>query len=481
MENLDKFYVNGNWVTPLSAETMPVINPATEQQIAEVPLGNGADVDRAVAAANAAFEDFSQSSKAERLSYLKKVKVITERRINELAKAMSMEMGAPITFALDVQADTAIGHLQSFIDALQQFDECEELGNGDWLLREPIGVCGLITPWNWPVNQLVLKVLPVLATGCTCVLKPSEHTPLSAVLYAEILHEAGYPPGVFNLVQGTGPVVGSALSMHPDIQMMSFTGSTRAGAAVTRDSAETVKRVTLELGGKSPNLVFADCHLAQCISASVAECFVNTGQSCDAPTRLLVERGCYEEVLSLVSAAVKQTTVGDPAMEGDHLGPLFDEIQFKRVQALIQAGIDEGAKLLVGGLGRPEGCESGWFVMPTVFTDVTNDMRIAREEIFGPVLVIIPFDTEEEAIAIANDTPYGLAAYVQTNDVDRARRVARRLRAGAVHLNGGAVEYGSPFGGYKQSGNGREGGALGLEDYVEIKTLHGLASLNMTP
>ncbi|MEL0023063.1 MAG: aldehyde dehydrogenase family protein [Alphaproteobacteria bacterium] len=474
MENLNKFYINGEWVTPLSTQTMPVMNPATEAIIGTVALGNAADVDRAVAAASAAFDSYSQTSKDERMALLKKVKTITEARFEDLAQAMRMEMGAPITMSRNAQADAAVGHLQGFIDALQSLEERTTLTNGDVLVREPIGVCGLITPWNWPMNQIALKVLPALATGCTCILKPSEHTPISAMIYAEILHEAGYPAGVFNLVHGEGPVVGSAMSAHPDIQMMSFTGSTRAGTAVTRDAAATVKRVTLELGGKSPNLVFADCDLETRVSASVDECMFNTGQSCDAPTRLLVERSCYEDAVRIAKQAAENTVVGNPEDEGDHIGPLFDKIQFDRVQAMIKIGIEEGATLLAGGPGKPEGYDTGWFVKPTIFSDVTNDMRIAREEIFGPVLVIIPFDDEAEAIKIANDTPYGLAAYLQTGNPERAARVAARLRAGAVHINGAGIEYGSPFGGYKQSGNGREGGMMGLEDYLETKTLHGL-------
>lgn len=322
------------------------------------------------------------------------------------------------------------------------------------------------------MNQVTLKVIPALATGCACVLKPSEHTPISGAIYAEIVDAAGYPAGVFNLVQGEGPTVGAAMSRHKDIQMMSFTGSTRAGIAVTKDAAETVKRVTLELGGKSPNLVFADCDLEDKVKASVLECMYNTGQSCDAPTRLLVERSCYDEVLAIAKAAAEGQSVGDPSQDGDHIGPLFDQIQFDRVQGMIQKGIDEGAKLLTGGTGRPDGFDKGWFVKPTIFADVSNDMDIARQEIFGPVLVIIPFEDEDDAIAIANDTPYGLAAYLQTGDADRAERVASQLRAGAVHINGGGFNYGSPFGGYKQSGNGREGGLHGLEDYQEVKTLH---------
>jgi aldehyde dehydrogenase (NAD+) len=471
---MTQFYIGGEWVAPVSGETMPVMNPANGERLGTVALGNAGDVDSAVAAAKAAFETFSQTSKADRLALLRRIREVSERRLEELAQAMRMEMGAPITFSREMQADAAIGHLDGFIDSLEALEEREALKNGDIIVREPIGVCGLITPWNWPVNQVVLKVLPAIATGCSCVLKPSEYTPLSAVVYAEILDEAGVPAGVFNMVHGEGPVVGAALSRHADIQMMSFTGSTRAGKAVTQDSADTIKRVTLELGGKSPNLVFADCDLEERVKVSVAECMLNTGQSCDAPTRLLVERSCYDEVLEIARTAAENTAVGDPAEEGEHLGPLFDQIQYDRVQTMINVGIDEGARLLAGGPGKPEGFEDGWYVKPTIFADVENHMRVAREEIFGPVLAITPFDSEDEAIAIANDTPYGLAAYVQTGDSARAERVASRLRAGAVHINGAAVEYGTPFGGYKQSGNGREGGLMGLEDYLETKSLHGM-------
>jgi aldehyde dehydrogenase (NAD+) len=474
MLNLTKFYIGGKWVEPTSSATLPIMNPATEAQIGIVAMGNSEDVDRAVASAKAAFASFSTTSKDDRIELLHRLKSVTERRFEDLAQAMRIEMGAPITMARASQADAAIGHLNGFIDAMQELEERKVHANGDILLREPIGVCGLITPWNWPMNQIALKVIPALATGSTCVLKPSEHTPISAIIYAEIIDEAGYPPGVFNLVNGDGPTVGAALSCHPDIQMMSFTGSTRAGIAITRDSAETVKRVTLELGGKSPNLVFADCDLETQVTTAVQECMFNTGQSCDAPTRLLVERSCYEGVLAIAKRTAEAILVGDPEREGDHLGPLFDRIQYDRVQAMIQVGIDEGATLLTGGLGKPEGFETGWFVKPTVFANVDNNMAIAREEIFGPVLVIIPFDDEADAIKIANDTPYGLAAYVQTGNAERAERVAARLRAGAIHINGGGFNYGSPFGGYKQSGNGREGGLMGLEDYLEVKTLHGL-------
>ena len=474
MDNLLKFYIGGQWVPPASDATMPVLNPATEAQIGSVAMGSAADVDKAVAAAKAAFESFSQTSKADRLALLHRLKTVTKKRIEDLAQAMRMEMGAPISMARDAQADAAVGHLQGFIDALEMLEERTTLANGDVLMREPIGVCGLVTPWNWPMNQIALKVIPALATGCTCVLKPSEHTPVSAMVYAEIIDEAGYPAGVFNLINGDGANVGSALSRHRDVQMMSFTGSTRAGTAVTRDAAETIKRVTLELGGKSPNLVFSDCDLEERVAASVDECMFNTGQSCDAPTRLLVERSCYDEVLKIAKHAAEATAVGDPAQTGDHIGPLFDRIQYERVQAMIQKGLDEGATLLAGGLGKPEGFEIGWYVKPTIFADVSNEMAVAQEEIFGPVLVIIPFEDEADAIAIANDTPYGLAAYLQTGSPARAERVSSRLRAGAIHINGGGFNYGSPFGGYKQSGNGREGGLMGLEDYLETKTLHGI-------
>lgn len=469
MQNLDKFYINGEWVIPDGTATMPIKNPATNMQIGTLTLGSAVDVDRAVAAAKAAFDTFSQTSKEERLALLHKLLEVTKRRIGDLAEAMTIEMGAPATMSREVQADSGVGHLASFIDAMEELVEEETLSNGDIVTREPIGVVGMITPWNWPINQIALKVVPALATGATCVLKPSEHTPLSAQIYAEIVAEAGYSAGVFNLVQGDGPTVGAGISAHADVAMVSFTGSTRAGVEVSRAAAPTIKRVTLELGGKSPNLVFADCDLEARIAEGVAEVFYNTGQSCNAPTRMLVERSCYARAQELAKAAAEGQKVDDPTKEGDHIGPLFDEIQFVRVQQMIEKGISEGATVLAGGLGKPEGFEQGWYVRPTVFSDVTNEMAIAREEIFGPVLVMIPFDTEDEAIAIANDTEYGLAAFVQTGDAARADRVSRRLRAGVISINGRATDYGSPFGGYKMSGNGREGGIFGLEDYLEIK------------
>ncbi|MEM9011359.1 MAG: aldehyde dehydrogenase family protein [Pseudomonadota bacterium] len=470
--DLRTFFIDGAWVRPESEQEFPVMNPATEEQIGTIMLGNQADVDRAVTAAGRAFESYSRTSKAERLALLNRLLEETTARVEDLAQAMTAEMGAPISMARSAQATAGVGHLRGFIEALEKQEERQTLSNSDILLREPIGVCGLITPWNWPINQISLKVIPALATGCTCVLKPSEHTPISAAIYAEIVDAAGFPPGVFNLIYGEGSVVGAALSRHPDVHMMSFTGSTRAGIAVTKDAADTVKRVTLELGGKSPNLVFADCDLPKRIKASVRQCFYNTGQSCNAPTRMLVERQCYDQAKELALEAAQSVQVGDPKEEGRHIGPLFDRIQFDRVQALIETGVEEGATLLTGGPGRPEGVNRGWYTRPTVFADVDPDMTVARQEIFGPVLVMMPFEDEDEGIALANDTPYGLAAYLQTGDEARAERVAGQLRAGAVHINGGGLNYGSPFGGYKQSGNGREGGVMGLEEYQEVKTVH---------
>jgi len=474
MKDLRRFYINGQWVDPASTRERDVINPATEKKIAAITLGSEQDVKRAVDAADAAFVTYSRTTKGERLSLLGKLLEIYQGRFEEMAQAITWEMGAPISMSRDAQAETGIRHLQSFMEDLAAQEVRETLNNGDILVREPIGVCGLITPWNWPMSQVALKVLPALATGCTCVLKPSEFTPVSAALYAEMIHDAGFPPGVFNLVNGDGPTAGATLSKHPDVQMISFTGSTRAGRAVSVDASETIKRVTLELGGKSPNLVFADCGeaLEDRVTESVLDVFYNTGQSCDAPTRMLVERSCYDQVLEIAERAGRQQAVNDPAIEGNHMGPLVSEIQFARVLAHIDRAVAEGVRLLCGGSGKPEGFEAGFYVQPTIFADVSNDMPIAREEVFGPVLAILPFETEEEAIEIANDTPYGLAAYLQTGDPERAERVSAMLRAGAVHINGGGHQYGTPFGGYKQSGNGREGGMMGLEEYQEVKTLH---------
>ncbi|MFT4128893.1 aldehyde dehydrogenase family protein [Labrys sp. (in: a-proteobacteria)] len=467
-----KFFIDGKWVDPVVPNDLQVLDPATEQPVAVISMGTPADVDKAVAAAKKAFATYSRTSVEERLALLEKLLDVYKRRYEEMAQTITLELGAPISMSRAQQADVGVGHLQGFIDALRHLKARDTLPNGDVVLREPIGVCGLITPWNWPINQIALKVVPALATGSTCVLKPSEFTPLNALLYAEMVEEAGFPAGVFNLVNGDGPSVGAALSKHKDIDMMSFTGSTRAGIAVSKDAAETVKRVTLELGGKSPNIIFEDADLEDRVAGSVLECFNNSGQSCDAPTRMLVQRSVYDKVVDIAERTGKTQAVGDPKQEGEHIGPLVSDIQFGRVQALIEAGVAEGARVLIGGPGKPEGYEKGYFTKPTIFADVDPNMRIAREEIFGPVLSIIPFDTEEQAIELANDTNYGLAAYLQTGDDKRAERVAARLRAGMVHINGGPHRYGSPFGGYKQSGNGREGGIFGLEDFLEVKTVH---------
>ncbi len=470
---LDKrrFYIDGRWVDPLTVCDRYIINPATEEAVAIVSMGTPADVDRAVAAAKRAFATYAFTGPDERVALLERLLAIYERRYDEVVEAITLELGAPITMCRDQQAEAGIRHVRAFIKAMKQVNWRELLPNGDTVVREPAGICGLITPWNWPINQVVLKVIPALATGCTCVLKPSEFTPLDAMLYAEMIDEAGFPPGVFNLVNGDGPTVGAALSRHPDVAMMSFTGSTRAGIAVTHDAAETIKRVTLELGGKSPNIVFADSDLDRAVTDGVLACFANTGQSCDAPTRMLVERSAYGRALVVAASAGRGQAVGDPIVEGPHIGPLISQIQFDRVQGLIAAGIAEGARLLIGGPGRPEGFDKGYYVRPTIFADVEPGMRVAREEIFGPVLVMMPFDSEDEAVVLANDTPYGLAAYVSTSDAERAERVARRLRAGSVHVNYAPSRYGTPFGGMKHSGNGREGGRYGLEDYLEIKAL----------
>ena len=471
MLDLRKFYIGGHWVDPSAKETLEVVNPSNEKQIGIISLGNKIDVETAVSIAKNAFISFSTTSRDERLLLLKKLRDNIERRLEDLAQAMTAEMGAPISMSRDSQAASAVGHADSFIHALQQINEREVLNGGDILLREPIGVCGLITPWNWPILQIVLKVIPALAAGCACILKPSEYAPISASIFSEIIDESGFPNGVFNMINGRGAVVGTALAKHPDVEMISFTGSTRAGREVTINSSETVKRVMLELGGKSPNIVFEDCDLEERVKASVDDCFYNSGQSCDAPTRMLVEKSCYDRVVNIVKKYASQQRVDDASLKGHHIGPLFNKIQFERVQELIQTGIDEGAKILVGGLGKPEGKENGWFVKPTVFTHVDNSMHIAQLEIFGPVLVLISFDTEEEAIMIANDSPYGLAAYIQTGDELKAQRVASKLKAGQIHINGSNPAYPTPFGGYKQSGNGREGGLYGLEEFYELKTI----------
>ncbi|WP_419913291.1 aldehyde dehydrogenase family protein [Hoeflea sp.] len=469
-----EFYIDGEWVAPAQPKECEVINPATEEACAVISLGSEADVDRAVAAAKRAFDSFANTSRAERIALIERLLQIMHERNEDMAQAVSAEMGAPIKLARGGQAGSGPFHVEGFLKALSEYHFEEDLnGEGEHIVHEPIGVCGLITPWNWPVNQIALKVVPALAVGCTCVLKPSEIAPLSAIVFAEMIDQAGFPKGVFNLVNGEGAVVGEAMSRHPDIDMMSFTGSTRAGAAVSRAAAETVKRVTLELGGKSPNIVFDDADLDKAIKSGVFSCMNNTGQSCNAPTRMLVQRSVYDDAVRLAGEYAAMVEVGDPTQEGRHIGPVVSEAQFNKVQGLIHAAIDEGARLVAGGPDRPDGLNRGYFVKPTVFADVSNDMTIAREEVFGPVLVIIPFDTEEEAVAIANDTPYGLAAFVQTADQAKARRVARQLRAGMVQINGAQRPAGSPFGGYKQSGNGREGGRWGLEDFLEVKAISG--------
>ncbi|NGN43722.1 aldehyde dehydrogenase family protein [Mesorhizobium sp. CGMCC 1.15528] len=470
------FFIDGKWTAPVAPRELEVINPADEQAFAVISLGSSADVDKAVAAARKAFDSWSRTSREERVEYLEKLLEAYKKRLPDMAGAISSEMGAPIKLATESQAAVGVSHIKSFIRTLKNFDfehRLSDIAPNDRIVHEPIGVCGLITPWNWPMNQVTLKVVPAIAAGCTVVLKPSEIAPMSSIVFAEMMEEAGFPAGVFNMVNGDGPTVGEAMSRHPGIDMMSFTGSTRAGIAVTKAAAETVKRVTLELGGKSPNIVFADSDLQAAVHRGLAHCFENTGQSCNAPTRMLVERSVYDRAVEVAADFAKNAKVGNPTDDGDHIGPVVSEAQFDKIQGLIDVGIKEGARLVAGGLGRPEGFNRGYFVRPTVFADVSNDMRIAQEEVFGPVLTMIPFDSEEDAIAIANDTPYGLSSYIQTGDEEKAHRVARRLRAGMVQINGASRGSGSPFGGYKQSGLGREGGKWGLEDFLEVKAISG--------
>ena len=470
-----EFYINGRWVAPAVANDLEVINPSNEEPCAVISLGGQADTDAAVAAARAAFEGWSQTSKADRLALIEKLAEIYQRRSGEMGEAISLEMGAPITMARAAQAGAGAGHIRNFIRAFKEFEFDHPLGDhapNDRILYEPIGVCGLITPWNWPMNQVALKVIPALAAGCTMVLKPSEIAPLSSILFAEIVHEAGFPAGVFNMVNGDGIGVGTQLSGHPDVDMISFTGSTRAGTAISKNAADTIKRVSLELGGKGANVIFADAD-EKAVKRGVLHCFNNTGQSCNAPTRMLVQREIYDQAVEIAAATAASTTVDVASNEGRHIGPVVSEIQYNKIQGLIEKGIAEGARLVAGGPGRPEGLNRGYFVRPTVFADVTEDMTIAREEIFGPVLSIMQFDTEDEAIRIANDTVYGLTNYVQTQDSARANRMARKLRSGMVEMNGNPRGAGAPFGGYKQSGNGREGGVWGLEDFLEVKAVSG--------
>ena len=471
MSNHQKFYIDGKWVDPVKPALLDVIDPSTEEAYTQISVGSKADVDRAVAAAKAAFPAFSLTSKEERLALLRRILEVYNERFEDIAQAVSYENGSPISWAREAQAWAGRAHLESTIKGLEDYEFTERRGT-TMVVKEPIGVCALITPWNWPLNQIVCKVAPAIAAGCTVVLKPSEVAPISGIVFSEVMDAAGTPKGVYNMINGTGPDVGQVMAAHPDVDMVSFTGSTRAGIIVAETAAKTVKRVAQELGGKSANIILSDADFERAVRKGVNACFGNSGQSCDAPTRMLVERSAYDKVVEIAQRVGKEARVGNPEEEGGHIGPLVSHIQFGRVQALIEAGVAEGARVLVGGPGKPEGFETGYFVRPTIFADVNNDMRIAREEVFGPVLSIIPFDTEEEAIAIANDTAYGLAAYVQTGDPDRAERVAAKLRAGMVHINGGPHRYGSPFGGYKQSGNGREGGIFGLEDFLEVKTVH---------
>ena len=475
MQDARKFYINGQWVDPIEGKDFDVIDPSTEEAFATISLGGAADTEAAVAAANAAFPIWRKSSKAERADLMDSILDVYMRRSDEMGAVISREMGAPIDMSKTQQSSTGSNHLKAFIAAFKDFEFERQFRDdtpNDRIIYEPIGVCGLITPWNWPMNQIMLKVIPALATGCTSILKPSEQSPLSGVLFAEILDEAGVPAGVFNMLNGDGPGVGSQLSSHKDVQMISFTGSTRAGRAITIAAAETIKRVSLELGGKGANIVFADAG-EKAIKQGIIRCFNNTGQSCNAPTRMLVERSRYAEAVEQAKDAAEAITVNAASQEGRHIGPLVSEMQFNKVQDLIQRGIDEGARLVAGGVGRPEGLNRGFFVKPTVFADCTNEMDIMREEIFGPVLAMMPFDTEEEAIAIANDTDYGLTNYIQTGDDERARRVAREVRSGMVDINGQARTLGTPFGGMKQSGNGREGGVWGLEEFLEVRAIGG--------
>ena len=468
MKDLRHFYINGQWVEPVKANDLHVENPANEEMIATISLGATADVEAAVAAAKAAFTLYSQVSVDERVALMEKLLQTYMSRVDEMAAAISMEMGAPISFATAAQADCGRGHIAAAIEALKVF-EFERQVHNTCIIKEPIGVCGFITPWNWPINQITCKVAPALATGCTMVLKPSEIAPISGYLFSEMVHQAGFPAGVYNMVNGDGPDVGAVISSHPDIDMVSFTGSTRAGILVAKAAAETVKRVTQELGGKSPNIIFEDADLETAVRSGVSNMMGNTGQSCNAPSRMLVQASVYDRAVQIAKQAAENIKVAQPTEEGWHLGPLSSRVQFDKVQGLIKAGIEEGAELVAGGLGKPEGLEAGYFVKPTVFAGANNQMMIAREEIFGPVLTMIPFETEEDAIAIANDTPYGLAAYLSTGDDERAKRVAGKLRAGMVSLNSASQNYTAPFGGYKQSGNGREWGEFGFDDFLELK------------
>ncbi len=475
MREYKQFYINGEWVDPSSPNEFDVINPATEEVCAHISLGNEEDVNKAVAAAKAAFESYSRTSVQERVELLESCLAVYQKRYADIADAIREEMGAPQSLAMTAQAYTGQGHLEEAARVLKEFQFVEDRGEHR-IIKEPIGVCGLITPWNWPVNQISCKVAPALAVGCTMVLKPSEVAPLSAYIFAQIMDEAGVPAGVFNMVNGDGPGVGTALSKHPDVAMMSFTGSTRAGSLVAQNAAPTVKRVTQELGGKSPNIILDDADLEKAVTGGVMHMYNNTGQSCNAPSRMLVPRAKLAEAEAIAARATENVRVGDPTDEATTMGPVVSEVQFNKIQGLIEKGIEEGAKVVVGGPGRPDGFEKGYFVRPTVFSEANNSMTIAREEIFGPVLTMIPYDTEEEAIAIANDTAYGLAGYIQSGNIEHAREVAAQIRAGNVNINGASGGFDIPFGGYKQSGNGREWGSHGFTDFLEIKAVGGYAA-----
>lgn len=469
------FYINGKWVAPAAANDCNVIDPSTEEVCAVISLGDQADTDAAVAAAKEAFKTWGFSSKAERLELIESILEIYNRRSEDLAQAMSLEMGAPIDLSRSSQVGAGSWHIKNFIRAFKDFEfdkMLSERAPNDRLLYEPVGVTALITPWNWPMNQVTLKVVAAAAAGCTMVLKPSEVAPLSSIVWSEIMDEAGTPAGVYNMVNGDGVGVGSQLTSHPDVDMVSFTGSTRAGIAISKAAADTIKRVALELGGKGANILFEDAD-EKAVKRGVLHMMQNTGQSCNAPSRMLVQSSIYDRVVEEAAEVANKVQVGPASEEGRHIGPVVNELQWNKIQDLIQKGIDEGARLVAGGTGRPDGLNKGYFVKPTVFADVTNDMTIGREEIFGPVLSIMKFDTEEEAIEIANDTVYGLTNYIQTQGGARANRVARQMRSGMVEMNGTSRAAGSPFGGYKQSGNGREGGILGIEDFLEVKAVSG--------
>jgi len=467
------FYIGGEWVAPAEPRTLDVINPADEKVAGRISLGSEADVDRAVAAAKAAFPAYSETTREQRLELLQAIAAEYQKRYAEIADAITEEMGAPSALAQRAQAASGIGHLQVAIGVLKDYRFEEKRGN-TLIKKEPIGVCGFITPWNWPINQIATKVFPALATGCTMVLKPSEIAPFSGYIFAQVLGAAGVPKGVFNLVNGDGPGVGAAIAAHPDVDMVSFTGSTRAGIAVAKAAADTVKRVHQELGGKSPCLVLEDADVGKAVTVAMRQMLTNSGQSCNAPTRLLVPRARMEEAKEAARAVAEKTRVGDP--KGDaQLGPVVSDVQWTKIQGLIERGVEEGATLLCGGPGKPDGLERGYYVRPTVFADVDNDMTIAREEIFGPVMTIIGYEDEEQAVEIANDTPYGLAAYVHSSDTGHARKVAARLRAGQVNINGAELDFTAPFGGYKQSGNGREWGDHAFEEFLETKAILGHA------